>query len=128
MNTRMHVRKFYHKLVFFTSDKRYHKGFINNISLNGIFIETQDNFSNGQVLKIFIPGRKFGIGAIIHGEVARLTQKGIGLKLRKNKQGKIVIMSRGQCGIKKLNWFPIEKMIVSISNYMVTLMAVLLLN
>jgi hypothetical protein len=90
MDTRMHVRRFYHKLVFFTSDKRYHKGFLNNISLNGVFIETQDKFSNGQVLKIFIPSRKSGKGAIIHGEVARLTQKGIGLKLRKNKQGKIV--------------------------------------
>jgi hypothetical protein len=90
MNNRKHLRKFYHKQVFFTSNKRYHKGFINNISLNGVFIETQDNFLNGQVLKIFIPGRKFGKGAIIHGEVTRLTQKGIGLKLRKNKKGKIV--------------------------------------
>lgn len=90
MNTRMHMRRFYNKLVFFTSDKRYHKGFLSNISLNGAFIETQDNFSKGQVLKIFIPGRKFGKGAVIQGEVARLTQKGIGLKLRKNGKGKIV--------------------------------------
>jgi hypothetical protein len=90
MNTRMHMRRFYNKLVFFTSDKRYHKGFLNNISLSDAFIETQDNFSYGQVLKIFIPGRKFVKGAVIHGEVARLTQKGIGLKFRKNKQDKIV--------------------------------------
>ena len=90
MNTRKHLRKFYHKQVFFISNKRYYKGFINNISSNGVFIETHENFSNGQVLKMFIPGPKFGKGAIIHGEVARLAQKGIALKFRKNQHGNIV--------------------------------------
>lgn len=90
MKFRKHSREIYHKLVFFTSENRYHKGFINNISFDGAFIETRDQFSLGQVLKVFIPGSKLGEGAIIHGEVAHLAQKGIGLKLKKNRQGQVI--------------------------------------
>lgn len=90
MNARKHRRKIYNKLVFFNSVNHYHKGFINNISLNGAFIETQDLFSLGQAVTVFIPGRKWGKGAIIYGEVARLAQKGIGLKFKKNIQGQII--------------------------------------
>lgn len=90
MNTRKHLRKFYNKLVFFTSNKRYHRGFLNNISLNEIFLETQDILSNGQVLTAFLPGRKLGKGAIIHCEVVRSGKKGVVLKFKKNMQAKSI--------------------------------------
>lgn len=80
----------YNKLVFFTSENRYHKGFISNISISGAFIETHDQFSLGQAITVFIPGRKLGQGAVIYGEVAHLAQKGIGMKFRKNRQGLII--------------------------------------
>lgn len=90
MNTRKRARKLYYKRVFFISEDRYHKGFINNISLNGAFIETQDQLSLGQTISVFIPGRELGKGTIIHGEIAHLTQKGVGMKFKKNQRGEII--------------------------------------
>lgn len=90
MNSLKPIRRFYQKLVFFTSDNRYHKGVLNNISLNGAFIETQDKFYNGQDLAVFLPGSKLGKGAVIYCEVSSIAPKGIELKFKKNVQGKIV--------------------------------------
>jgi hypothetical protein len=90
MDCRKHTRKFYHKMVFFTSASRYHKGFINNISFDGVFIETGDRFAKGDAIKVFIPGREFGKGAVIHGEVAHFSTKGIGLKFKKNELGQTI--------------------------------------
>jgi Tfp pilus assembly protein PilZ len=90
MDTRKHARKPYYKLVFFTSESRYHKGFINNISFEGVFIETDDKFAKGEDVKVFIPGPRLGKGAIIYGEVAHFSPKGIGLKFKKNAQGQTV--------------------------------------
>ena len=90
MDSRKHTRKFYYKQVFFTSESRYHKGFINNISFEGVFIETEDKFIKGEAIKVFIPGREFGKGAIILGEVAHFSAKGIGLKFKKNERGRTI--------------------------------------
>jgi Tfp pilus assembly protein PilZ len=90
MDSRKNARKLYHKLVFFTSESRYHKGFINNISFEGVFIETEDQFVKGETIKVFIPGAKLGEGTIIQGEVAHFSPKGIGLKFKKDKQGQTI--------------------------------------
>ena len=83
MNSRNYLRRFYHKQVFFSSQNRYHKGFIKNISLDGAFLETQGQFSLGQAINILIPSSKIGNGIIIKGQVVRLDQEGFGLMFKK---------------------------------------------
>jgi hypothetical protein len=84
MDFRKHLRKFYPKQVFLSSENRYHKGFIRNISLNGAFIKAHGQFSIGQALNIFIPSSKIGNGAILKGQIVRLHQEGFGLVFKKH--------------------------------------------
>ena len=66
--------------VDFATRNRLCKGFIHNISLNGVFIETRESFSVGQqiTLAFNLPSGQDHIK--IKGEVVRILSPGIGVK------------------------------------------------
>ena len=79
---RKHPRRSYHKTVLFTSQNQYSEGLTNNISNGGIFIETKDKFSVGQIIKLVIPGTKIDKGVMLKGEVIHVKPKGVGVKFK----------------------------------------------
>ena len=76
---RKHRRRSYSKPVFITSRDQNHKGVINNISRGGVFIETKETFTTGQIIRLVIPGTKIDKGVMLKGEVVRFNQFGIGI-------------------------------------------------
>lgn len=81
-DSRKHQRKPYPKPVFFTSQNQYYQGVINNISRNGALIESEDNFSIGQMIRLVIPGTKIDKGIMLKAEVVRSSESGVGVKFR----------------------------------------------
>jgi hypothetical protein len=79
---RKHSRKHYSRSVFFTSQNQYYEGVINNISRRGIFIETQDTFAVGQIIRLVVPGTKIDKGTMLRGEIRHWNRKGIGLEVK----------------------------------------------
>ena len=69
--------------VFFAANNNYFEGLINNLSKNGIFIETRDQFTVGQTVRLVIPGTKIDNGTMLKGEIKHLNQKGIGVQFKK---------------------------------------------
>ena len=80
---RHHPRRHFSRSVFFTSKNHYFEGLINNLSKNGMFIETRDNFAVGQIVRLVIPGTKIDNGTMIKGEIKHLNRKGIGVQFKK---------------------------------------------
>jgi Tfp pilus assembly protein PilZ len=80
-DSRKHPRKPFVKSVYFGTQNDYYKGLIQNISRGGVFIETVDSFSVGQVIKLVIPGNDFDKFVAIKAEVVRLAEDGIGVKI-----------------------------------------------
>jgi Tfp pilus assembly protein PilZ len=76
-------RKHYSNSVYFTSQNNYFEGLIHNISKNGMFIETKDNFNEGQIVRIVIPGTKIDHGTMLKGEIKHLSHKGIGVQFKR---------------------------------------------
>lgn len=76
---RKHPRKSYPKPVFFTSQSRYCRGFIQNISRSGVFIKTTEKFPAGRIIKVVIPGTKVDKGIMLQAEVVRFNHLGIGI-------------------------------------------------
>lgn len=76
-------RKHFSNSVFFTSQNDYFEGLIHNISKNGMFIETKDNFNEGQTLRLVIPGTKIDNGTMLKGEIKHLNRKGIGVQFKR---------------------------------------------
>ena len=79
---RRYQRRHFSNTVFFTSQNGYFEGLINNISKNGIFIETPDDFTVGQMIRIVIPGTKIDNGAMLRGEIRHRNKKGIGVQFK----------------------------------------------
>jgi len=79
---RKHPRKHLYRSVLLSSKNHYFEGFINNLSKNGMFIETKDNFAVGQVVRIVIPGTKIDNGTMLKSEVKHLGRKGIGVQFK----------------------------------------------
>lgn len=79
---REHPRKLFNKLTFLSSQNRYYKGFISNISRGGCFIETSEIFNINQILSLGIPGTKIDKAIMLKIEVVRLSPTGIGVKFR----------------------------------------------
>jgi len=79
---RRHPRRSYQKAVLFTSQNEYYEGLTNNISNGGVFIETSDTFSVGQIIKLVIPGTKIDKGVMLKGEVVHVKPKGVGVKFK----------------------------------------------
>ena len=80
---RRYPRKHFSNSVFFTSQNGYFEGLIDNISRNGIFIETQDDFTVGQMVRLVIPGTKIDNGTMLKGEIRHRNKKGIGIQFKK---------------------------------------------
>ena len=79
---RRHPRRSYRKTVLFTCQNQYYEGLANNISNGGIFIETGDKFSVGQVIRLVIPGTKIDKGVMLKGEVIHIKPEGVGVKFK----------------------------------------------
>lgn len=79
---RRYPRRHFSNTVFFTSQNAYFEGLINNISRNGIFIETIDDFTVGQMVRLVIPGTKIDNGTMLKGEIRHRNKKGIGLQFK----------------------------------------------
>jgi hypothetical protein len=79
---RRHPRRSYRKTVLFTSQNQYYEGLTTNISNGGIFIETNDKLSVGQIIKLVIPGTKIDKGVMLKGEVIHVKPKGVGVKFK----------------------------------------------
>ena len=54
--SRKSPRKQFSKLTYFASGNKYYEGIIKNLSHGGAYIETKTKFSNGDELKLIVPG------------------------------------------------------------------------
>lgn len=79
---RKYPRKHFSHSIFFTSQNGYFEGLIRNISKNGIFIQTPDNFTVGQTIRLVIPGTKIDNGTMLRGEIRHRNEKGIGIQFK----------------------------------------------
>ncbi len=82
-DNRNYPRKHFYRSVFFASNNHYFEGSINNLSKNGMFIETGDKFTVGQTIRLVIPGTNIDNGTMLVGEIKHLNRKGIGVQFRK---------------------------------------------
>ena len=80
IDPRRHPRKAYRKLTRFTSKNRTYRGLITDISRGGAFIVSKNKFSLGQMIHLFITGRKNNKDVKLTGWVVRLEATGFGLR------------------------------------------------
>ncbi|MGD2272567.1 MAG: PilZ domain-containing protein [Desulfobacterales bacterium] len=52
---RKHMRKDCDKTTFFSTRDHLHEGFVKNISLGGVFVESPDTFIPGEMLTLAVP-------------------------------------------------------------------------
>ena len=77
-------RKDYKKEVDFVLNNRIFKGFIQNLSANGMFIETSEPFSEGERITLTFQLPKPGEHIKVSGKIVRLIQgAGFGVKFNK---------------------------------------------
>lgn len=77
-------RKDYNKEVDFVLNKRIFKGFIQNLSASGMFIETSESFSQGQIITLTFELPEPGKHIKISGKIIRLIPgAGFGVKFNK---------------------------------------------
>lgn len=79
---RRYPRRHFSNSVFFTSRNDYFEGLSDNISKNGIFIKTQGDFTDGQMVRLVIPGTKIDNGTMLKGEIRHRNKKGIGIQFK----------------------------------------------
>jgi Tfp pilus assembly protein PilZ len=77
---REHQRKAYRKVVFFTSRKSKHKGYVKNISRGGAFIITRKKFAIGQILNLIFPATQLKKELRLKGWIVRVDENGIGVR------------------------------------------------
>jgi hypothetical protein len=77
---RRNLRKSFSKPTYFTSENKYCKGAIRNISRSGVFIESEAKFSTGDELKFVVPGTKEY--ALLKGEIIHFNPTGFGVKFK----------------------------------------------
>ena len=82
-DNRHYPRKHFYRSVLFASNNHYFEGSINNLSKNGMFIETGDKFAVEQTIRLVIPGTNIDNGTMIVSEIKHLNRKGIGVQFRK---------------------------------------------
>ena len=78
--SRKHSRKSFSKPAYFSSQNKYYEGVIKNISHAGAFIETKTKFSNGDELKLVVPGPNKYI--LIKCKIIHFNQTGFGVKFK----------------------------------------------
>ena len=93
---RRYQRRHFSNTVFFTSRNAYFEGLINNISKNGIFIETPDDFIVGQMIRLVIPGTKIDNGTMLRGEIRHRNTKGIGVQFKQLLNAKLQSIQQAQ--------------------------------
>ena len=86
---RKHPRRSYQRPVFFTAQTQYYEGIIKNISRNGAFIEINHNFSEGQSIRLVIPGTKIDKGVMLKSAIVRKDQDGIGVQFLELKKQRL---------------------------------------
>lgn len=104
-------RTAYRKVVYFTSRKTKHKGFIKNISRGGAYILTRETFAIGQMISLFFPATRLKKELRLKGWIVRVDQNGIGVRFDrrsgKDRRGdldrRIKIMDRRRRKVKKKN-------------------------
>ena len=79
---RKYPRKHFSNSIFFTSENGYFEGLIGNISKNGVFIKTPDDFTVGQAVRLVIPGTKIDNGTMLRGEIRHQSRNGIGIQFK----------------------------------------------
>ena len=80
IESRRNPRKSFLKPTYFTYGNKYYKGAIRNISRSGVFIESDAKFSNGEELKLVVPGpNKF---VLLKGEIVHYNLSGFGVKFK----------------------------------------------
>jgi hypothetical protein len=78
---RQNPRKLFSKLTYFASGNKYFEGIIKNLSRSGAFIETKTKLSNGDVIKLVVPGPYKYI--LIKCKIIHFSQTGFGVKFKK---------------------------------------------
>jgi hypothetical protein len=78
---RKNPRKLFSKLAYLASGNEYYEGIIKNLSRSGAFIETNTKFSNGDEIKLVVPGPKKFIQ--IKCKIIHFNQTGLGVKFKK---------------------------------------------
>ena len=77
---RKSLRKPFSKLAYFASGNKYYEGIIKNLGHGGAFIETKTKFSNGDELKLVVPGPNKYIQ--IRCKIIHFKQNGFGVKFK----------------------------------------------
>jgi Tfp pilus assembly protein PilZ len=79
-------RKYYRKPlrlpVYYASKGRTYSGYIQNISLGGVFIPSRFRFSVGEGLVLAFPPQNSNTHVKVMGEVVRTSPEGIGVKFK----------------------------------------------
>ena len=73
-------RKPFSKLAYFASGNKYYEGIIKNLSHAGAFIETKTKFSNGDEIKLVVPGLKKYIQ--IRCKIIHFNKTGFGVRFK----------------------------------------------
>jgi hypothetical protein len=78
--SRKNPRKQFSKLTYFASGNKYYEGIIKNLSPGGAFIETKTKFSNGDEIKLVVPGPNKYLQ--IRCKIIHFSQTGFGVKFK----------------------------------------------
>ncbi len=76
-------RKSYSSTISFTARDRTYKGASKDLSSGGMFIETNESFSVGEIITLTIPFSDKKRDIKVPAEIMRITDKGIGVKFLK---------------------------------------------
>ena len=76
-------RKSYSSIVSFTAKDRTYKGASKDLSSGGMFIETNESFSVGEIITVTIPFADKKRNIKVPAEIMRIIDEGIGVKFIK---------------------------------------------
>jgi Tfp pilus assembly protein PilZ len=77
---RKNPRKTFSKLAYIASENKYYEGIIKNLSHGGAFIQTKTKFSNGDKIKLVVPGPNKYIQ--IRCKIIHFNQIGFGVEFK----------------------------------------------
>ena len=78
LRLRKNPRRPFSRLAYFACGNKYYEGIIKNLSRGGAFIDTKTKFSNGDEIKLVVPGPNKYIQ--IKAKIIHLKQTGFGVK------------------------------------------------
>jgi hypothetical protein len=80
LDLRRYRRKPFRRATIFACQNRYYAGLTKNICKGGVFIETRNQFAQGQIINLVISHTKIEKGVMLKGEVVHLRREGFGVK------------------------------------------------